>query len=181
MRRPDHSRVRLRLRRIEAKPKKVRLEGWKDFAGIGKNPALRAELDEIIESIGRGDGVPEKYYRAGIDDNRDELLAQRGIMHLHLGGKHSDTLVFLVQYTDMVLLLESNSHTHFETSPKGKNIVALVQAWFLNLERDLAEAEAAARKAGAEQERQAAEEHRANLAASLTKLRREAGKRKDKG
>ena len=176
MRQPDHARFRLRLPRIEAKPKRVHLEGWRDHANIGKTPDLRAELDEIIESIGRGHGVPEKYYRAGIDHDCDELLEQRGIMHLHLGGKDSDTLVFLVQYSDLVLLLESNSHVHFKTNPKGTNIVALVQAWFLNLEREMAEAEQAAQKAATAAERQATDEHRAKLAASLAALKREAGK-----
>ncbi len=176
MRRPDHSRIRLRLPRIEAKPKRVRLEGWRDHAEIGKDPGLRAQLDEIIESIGRGEGVPEEYYRAGIDQDRDELLQQRGIMHLHQGGRNSDTLLFLVQYADTVLLLESNSHVHFRTNPQGKNIAALVQAWFLNLEREIAEATQAARNAAEEAERQAAEKQRAKLAASLAKLKRQAGK-----
>ena len=176
MRQPGHARFRLRLLRIEAKPKRVRLEGWKDYAGIGKDPDLRAQFDEIIESIGRGDGVPEKYYRAGVDRDRDDLLQERGVMHLHLGGRDSDTLVFLVQYADLVLLLESNSHVHFRTNPKGKNIAALVQAWFLNLEREIAEAEQAAQTAAKEAERKSAEEHRAKLVASLAKLKREAGR-----
>ena len=96
-------------------------------------------------------------------------------MHLHLGGRHSDTLIFLIQYDDLVLLLESNSHVHFRTNPKGKNIAALVQSWFVNLERDLADAAHAAQLAIAEAERQAAEERRDRLAAALAKLRREAG------
>jgi hypothetical protein len=83
------------LPRIESSPKRVHLSGWNDHAGIAKNPALRLEPDEIIESIERGEGLPEKYYRAGIDQDPDELLQQRGIMHLHLGGKDSNTLVFL--------------------------------------------------------------------------------------
>jgi len=81
-----------------------------------------------------------------------------------------------VQYSDTVLLLESNSHVHFRTNPQGKNIVALVQAWFLNLEREIAEAEQAARHAAKEADRKAAEAHRAKLAVSLAKLKRDAGK-----
>jgi hypothetical protein len=80
-----------------------------DYAGVGKKHDLRAELDDIVECIERGAGVPEKYYWIGIDRDRDELLEQRGIMHLHLGGKGSDTLLFLIQYSDRVVLLESNS------------------------------------------------------------------------
>ena len=160
MKQPNHARLRLRLPRLETKPKRVRLEGWRDYAAIGKNPALRAELDDIVESIGR---------------DRDALLEDMGIMHLHLGGRHSDTLIFLIQYDDLVLLLESNSHVHFRTNPKGKNIAALVQSWFVNLERDLADAAHAAQLAIAEAERQAAEERRDRLAAALAKLMREAG------
>jgi hypothetical protein len=121
--------------------------------------------------------VPEKYYWIGIDRDRDELLEQRGIMHLHLGGKGSDTLLFLIQYSDRVVLLESNSHVHFETTPKGKNIVALVQAWFLNLEREIAETRQTARRAASDAERKEAEAYRASLTASLAKLKREAGER----
>jgi hypothetical protein len=175
---PEGSRLRLRLLRIEKKPKRVRLEGWTDFAKVGADPALRAELDEIVESIGRGDGVPERYYRAGIDVDRDDLLEQRGIMHLHLGGKHSDTLLFLIQYPDLVLLLESNSHVHFGTTPKGKNIVALVQAWFRALERDLVEAQNVAKNAAEAEARLAAEDRRAKLSVGLAKLKREAGEPK---
>jgi hypothetical protein len=174
MKRPDTTRFRLRLPRIEPRPKRVRLESWVDHAGIGKHPALRAELDEIIDSIGRGAGVPEKYYRAGIDQDRDELLEHRGIMHLHLGGKDSDTLVFLVQYRDLVLLLESNSHVHFRTTPKGRHIVALVQAWFLNLEREMAASEQVALEAAEDADRETAETYRRRLAASLARLKRDA-------
>ena len=177
MRRPDHARFRLRLPRIEARPKRVHITDWNDHAGIAKDPGLRAEPEEIIESIERGDGVPEKYYRAGIDQDQDELLRQRGIMHLHLGGRHSDTLVFLVQYADVVVLMESNSHVHFRTTPKGRNIVALVQAWFLNLERDMAEAARAVQEAVDQAERHDAAVHRARLAAAVARLKREAGER----
>jgi hypothetical protein len=127
---------RHRLRRIECKPKPVHIVQFQDFAGIGKNTALREDLDDIIESIERGDGVPERYYRAGMDNDRDGLLSDKGIMHLHLGGKGSDVLVFLIQYADRVVLLETNFHAHFRTQPAGRNIVALAQAWFHDLERE---------------------------------------------
>lgn len=181
MKRPEHAGLRLRLPRIEQTPKRVHVAGWRDLAGIGKNPALRAELDEIVESIEHGEGVPEAFYRAGIDRDRDALLEQRGIMHLHLGGKDSDTLVFLVQYRDRVVLLESNSHVHFRTTPKGKNIVALVQAWFRNLEREIAAADVAAGRAADEVERRVVELRLARLAESLARLKREAGRSGDDG
>jgi hypothetical protein len=177
VRRPEVAGVRLRLPGIEATPKRIYLGGWADHAGIGKNPDWRLELDEIVEGIERGAGVLEKYYRIGIDHDPDELLDQRGILHLHLGGKNSDTLVLLIQYADRVVLLESNSHVHFKTTPKGKNIVALVQAWFLNLEREMTEAAQAAQNSARDAEREAAEAYLARLAASLARLKSEAGKR----
>ena len=173
MRRPLPA-LRLRLPRIERKPKPVYAGQWTDFAGIGKRRALQEELLDIIESIERGDGVPEAHYRAGIDRDRDGLLEERGIMHLHLGGKDSDVLVFLVQYPDRVVLLETNSHVHFRTQPAGKNIVALSQAWLANLEHEMAEAAERARVAGAVAERREAEAKRAKLAASIADFKRKA-------
>lgn len=149
---------RQRLSRIERKPKPVYLAGFNDFASVGKSQALRDELDEIIESIERGDGVADAHYRAGIDRDGDGLLEERGVMHLHLGGKSSDTLVFLVQYADRVVLLETNTHVHFRTQPAGKNIVALTQAWFQTLEREMRDAGAQALSAKTEGDRKAAAE-----------------------
>ena len=114
--------LRLRLPRIEKKPKPIFLERWRDFAGVTKTPELMEELYQIIQSIRRGDGVPEAHYRAGIDRDTDGLLEDEGIMHLHLGGRDSDVLMFLIQYSDRVVLLESNTHVHFRTQPAGKNI-----------------------------------------------------------
>lgn len=34
-------------------------------------------------------------------------------MHLHLGGRGSDTLLFLMQFADKVVLLETNTHRRF--------------------------------------------------------------------
>jgi hypothetical protein len=163
------------LRRIEAKPKPVYAVQFHDFAGVGKFPNLRAELDDIIESIERGDGVPESCYRAGIDRDEDSLLAEQGIMHLHLGGKDSDVLVFLIQYADRVVLLETNTHLHFRTQPAGKNILALTQAWLRTLENDMAAAAVRAASAATEAERKAAEELRDKRAAAIAAFKAKAG------
>jgi hypothetical protein len=167
--------IRQRLRRIEARPKPVHIVQFQDFAAIGKIPELRAELDDIIESIERGDGVPEVNYRAGIDRDEDALLADRGIMHLHLGGKDSDALVFLVQYSDRVVLLDTNTHVHFHTQPAGRNIVALAQAWFRNLENEMADAAAQVQAAATETDRRAAEALRDKRAASIAAFKAKAG------
>jgi hypothetical protein len=175
--RPPASALRLRLSRIETKPKPVYVERWTDFARIGNDPVLQDEFDAIIESIERGDGVPEVHYRAGIDSDPDDLLKQRGIMHLHLGGKNSDVLVFLIQYADRVVLLESNTHVHFRTQPAGKNILALSQSWLANLEKQVQVAAEAARAAAVEAEREAAEADRARIAASIAAFKAKAGLR----
>ncbi len=159
--------LRLRLPRIEKKPKPVYLQQFQDFAKVAQRPDLQDELDEIIESIERGDGAPEACYRAGIDTDKDGLLDEKGIMHLHLGGKNSPTLVFLVQYSDQVVLLETNSHIHFRTKPAGKNILALSQSWLANLERGMEEAALQGQTASMEEERKKAMERRDAIAASL--------------
>ena len=167
--------LRLRLARIEKRAKPVFIQQWHDFAGVRRTPALIAELDDIIEGIERGDGVPEAHYRAGIDRDDDPPLDQQGIMHLHLGGKDSDVLVFLIQYADRVVLLESNTHVHFRTQPAGKNILALTQSWLGNLEREMQQAAEQARTAAAECDRQEAETRRARIAASITAFKRKTG------
>ena len=167
--------LRQRLRRIETKPKPVYVAQFQDFADIGKRLDLRAELDDIIETIERGDGVSESHYRAGIDRDQDTLLADRGIMHLHLGGRDSDVLIFLIQYADRVVLLETNTHLHFRTQPAGKNILALTQAWFRTLEDDMAAAIAQAAAAATEAERKAAEKLRDRRAASIAAFKAKAG------
>jgi hypothetical protein len=171
---PINPDIRQRLRRIERKPKPVHIAEFQDFARIAKNPALRDELDNIIESIERGEGVQEAHYRAGIDWDRDALLAEKGIMHLHLGGKGSDVLVFLIQYPDRVVLLETNTHVHFRTQPAGKNILALTQSWLRNLEREMAEAATQAMEAATVAERQAAQDIRDERAAAIAAFKAKA-------
>ena len=167
--------LRLRLRRIEKKPKQVFAAHWTDYAGIRANSALLDEFDDIVESIERGEGVPEAHYRSGVDLDPDDLLAQKGIMHLHLGGKDSDVLIFLIQYSDHVLLLETNTHIHFRTQPAGKNILALHQSWLGNLEREMEESAVRAKSAEAEEVRRAAETRRAAIAGSIMAFKRKAG------
>jgi hypothetical protein len=159
--------LRLRLSRIEHKPKPVFAAGWHDFANVKNKPGLQDELLAIIDSIERGHGVPDRHYRAGIDRDRDGLLEETGIMHLHLGGKDSDVLLFLIQYEDRVVLLETNTHMHFRTEPAGKNIAALTQSWLAHLEHDVAECAEKARTTADAVERAAAEDRREKIAASI--------------
>ena len=75
--RPPGSSLRLRLPRIEKKPKRIYDERWNDFAGVRNDPDLFEELYQLIQCIERGEGVPDHYYRAGIDRDRDTLLERR--------------------------------------------------------------------------------------------------------
>ena len=159
---------------MEKKPKSVHAEQWSDFAGVRDDPALFDEFYQLIQCIERGDGAPERYYRAGIDRDRDGPLDEQGIMHLHIGGRNSDVLVFLIQYADRVVLLESNTHVHFRTQPAGKNILALLQSWLVHLEREMQEAADKARTAAEESERQEAEARRGGIAASIAAFRAKA-------
>ena len=119
--------------------------------------------------------MPEVHYRSGIDMDSDDLLSQTGIMHLHLGGQDSDVLVFLIQYADRVVFLETNTHIHFRTEPAGKNILALHQSWLGNLEREMEEAATLAKTADAEEVQRAADERRAKIAGSIAAFKRKAG------
>jgi hypothetical protein len=92
---------------------------------------------------------------------------------LHLGGWDSDTLVFPVQYPDRVVPLESNSRVRFRSNPKGKHIAALAQSWFVNPEREIADAARAESVAVGQVARAAAAEYRARLATALARLKRE--------
>lgn len=58
--------------------------------------------------------MPDEFYSATAGHpDRDPLLRDYGVMHLHLGGKGSDTLLFLMQFADKVVLLETNTHRRF--------------------------------------------------------------------
>jgi hypothetical protein len=140
-----------------------------------KTPAHMEELYQVLQNIRRGDGVPEVHYRAGIDRDRDALLEVHGIMHLHLGGRDSDVLVFLIQYIDRIVLLESNTHIHFRTQPAGKNILALSQSWLDNLEREMREAAAQSASAEIEAERREADARVARIADSIAAFKRKTG------
>jgi hypothetical protein len=88
---------------------------------------------------------------------------------LHLGGWDSDTLVFPVQYLDRVVPRESNSRVRFRSNPKGKHIAALAQSWFVNPEREIADAARAESVAVGQVARVAAAEYRARRATARLK------------
>lgn len=92
---------------------------------VTEGSTAEKDLLEVIRLLGRGSILPERFYRNGIERDSDELLIQHGIKHLHLGGATSDTILFLVEYEDKILLLEVNDHSHFKTKPIGSILGAL--------------------------------------------------------
>lgn len=89
---------------------------------------LEAEFNEIVDCLLEGKLVPEKYYRHRVEHSPDALLASDGIKHLHLGGRDSEIILFLVEYEDRVVLLEANDHRHFASKPKGSLLLSLHHA-----------------------------------------------------
>jgi hypothetical protein len=118
--------TRLRLPQIEQRPKKVhRAKSYRDIVGLDKRPDLAKAIVTIVRNIENGTPLPHGYYRSGIGHTPDELLEIDGIMHLHLGHPGTRELLFLIQYSDHVLLLEVSDHAHFADDPPGTVLKAL--------------------------------------------------------
>jgi hypothetical protein len=133
---------RLRDERVESRPKAVDFApNFKDWTGlVFSMPELENDLNELIERIGDGRLLPARFYRRGIERDDDALLEEDGIKHLHLGGADSDVLLWLVEYDDRVVLLEINSHKHFETEPPGSLLRSLHDNFLRERDRQSAEA-----------------------------------------
>ncbi len=86
---------------------------------------IEDDFNEIVDCLLDGRLIPEKFYRNRIDHTPDALLAGDGIKHLHLGGRNSDIILFLVEYEDRVVLLEVSNHQHFATKPAGSLLRSL--------------------------------------------------------
>lgn len=109
--------------RIETKPKRVTYHSaFVDELGIKHNAKLLMDFNELVDCIYNGQEIPESYYRLGVDDGKDRLLAERGVKHLHLGGRASNTLVYLIELDDRVILLRIAGHSYLEDRPRGKTL-----------------------------------------------------------
>lgn len=111
---------RLALPRIATKPKSVSIAGDTLEVNIGLTSEQEQDLQDLLDFIEQGIPVPDRYYRASTGRRSDELLIKHNIMHLHLGGPHSDALVYLIQYEDAVMLICVDRHIHLEDHPVGK-------------------------------------------------------------
>ncbi|MDV2987354.1 UNVERIFIED_CONTAM: hypothetical protein Q9R58_23880 [Methylobacteriaceae bacterium AG10] len=89
--------IRLKLSRLEAKPKKVLLSPtFRDPAGIAMDDNIAGKIDLIRTCIANGTPLPSGYYSKGAGMRADTMLINFGIMHLHLGRWNTDELLWLV-------------------------------------------------------------------------------------
>lgn len=112
---------RLRLQRVEAKPKRVEIVGDELDVRIALTSAQREDLRTLVRSIREGRPLPDRFYRPSRERRGDDLLVRSGYMHLHLDGP-SDALVYLIQYADRVLLICVDDHANLRSRPPGARI-----------------------------------------------------------
>lgn len=113
--------VPLSLARIEKKPKRVVLDKYfKSKSGLSSKE--EQDFADITARIERGEDL-SAYYRAST--GYDKLVKEHQVMHLHLGGKGSDALLYLIQYPECVLFLCVDSHIHLNDVPVGKRFPLL--------------------------------------------------------
>lgn len=113
----------LSLARIEPKPKRIlEVDGFEPEIDLTKAQVL--DLIQIRNRITNGLDL-EEFYRAGIDSNPHPLLTDHEVMHLHLGGKGSDALLYLVQYPNHVVFVTIDTHVHVNDVPPGKKLPVL--------------------------------------------------------
>jgi hypothetical protein len=82
-------------------------------------PEEQEDLAKIHDLIKEG-GDLAPYHRGSMDKHGDNLLVKHGVMHLHLGGKDSDCLLYLLQFPSHVVFLTIDTHIHLEDVPPGK-------------------------------------------------------------
>lgn len=113
----------LKLPRMQAKPLEVIVSPlYRANSYYRGKPQLQQHVLDIIDAIAAGEVLPEWAYRSGVDldDPPDRLLSRYGIMHLHLGSKTSNDLLFLMQFDDHVVILAISNHKHFAEDPPSK-------------------------------------------------------------
>lgn len=87
--------------------------------GALSDARLLLEFNELQDCIHNGDSVPDAYYRIGIGKTKDRLLAETGVKHLHLGGRGSEVVVYLIELVDRVVFLRISDHRYLEDQPRG--------------------------------------------------------------
>lgn len=114
----------LRTERIEAKPKHIDRHRFADELGACADARLLREFDDLLDHISNGWELPDRFYRADIGKNKDRLLEETGVKHLHLGGSGSDIILYLLELEDRVILLRISGHAYLEDEPRGSSLLA---------------------------------------------------------
>ncbi|WP_144880195.1 hypothetical protein [Gluconacetobacter diazotrophicus] len=140
---------------IETVPKKI-IEDKNFYLTESVTDEQINDLNKLRRLINSGGDISQ-YYRQSA--RLDILLKKKQVLHLHLGGPGSDTLLYLIQYPQHVLFLCVDSHIHLEDTPPGKR--------FLIIGRKEAEASI---KAETDQANAAKESTKAEIANSVAKL-----------
>ncbi len=100
-----------RLLNEECGPRRVIFDRlFKRYKNLG--PSEEDDFADVVTAIAAGSAISDRYYRPR-SGHKDVLLDDYGVLHLHLGGDASDTLLFLMQFADRVVLLETNAHNRF--------------------------------------------------------------------
>lgn len=130
--------IRQKLSRLEAKPKKVLLSPtFRDPKGIAMKGDFAARIDLIRKCIVNGTPLPSGYYSKGAGLRPDTMLANFGIMHLHLGRWNTEELLWLVQYPEHVVFLELSDHKAFDQQPIGGHFHRYHSGGILAREREI--------------------------------------------
>lgn len=99
---------------------------FSDNLGALSNAQLRLQFNELEDRIYNGHQIPDDYYRLDLGRNRDRLLHEKGVKHLHLGGRASNFLVYLIELEDRVIFLRIDDHALMEDEPRGDRLMRLL-------------------------------------------------------
>ena len=110
---------RLCIRYIEPSIKKVEMApNFKKYITLSQT--ARAKLAVLFQHIRSGSEVPKYFYSTGTPSGLDTMLAEFGILHLHLNGNE---LVYLVQFPNVISIIAFSDHRHFENErPPGSTL-----------------------------------------------------------
>lgn len=89
---------------------------------MGFNAPLKTEFFDLLDHFENGWVIPDRFYRLGVDKDKDLLLEMTGVKHLHLGGRGSDILVYFVETEDTVFILRIAGHAYLEDDPRGSTL-----------------------------------------------------------
>lgn len=80
---------------------------------------MSLQLNELVDCIHNGHTVSDEYYRLQVGRDKDLLLEEAGVKHLHLGGRASDVIVYLIEKEERVIVLRISDHRYLEDEPRG--------------------------------------------------------------